>query len=55
MKPAESWDRLGWNLDLEYFIEPLTEVVGELMHFTRDPFSAKQNDVVDGLLEVLRS
>jgi restriction system protein len=58
MKPAESWERLGWNLDREYFIERLEEVVGirnELMHFTTDPLSPKQYDAVEGLLEMLRT
>lgn len=58
MKPAELWARLGWNLDREYFIERLEEVVdvrNELMHFTPDPLSTKQYEAVEGLLEMLRT
>lgn len=58
MKPEENWARLLWNVDREYFIERLAEVVAvrnELMHFTPDPLSARQYAAVEGLLEMLRT
>jgi restriction system protein len=58
MKPEENWVKLEWNVDREFFIERLAEVVevrNELMHFTPDPLSPEQYAAVDGLLEMLRT
>jgi restriction system protein len=58
MRPKENWAKVQWNVDHEYFIERLLEVVevrNELMHFTPDPLSSEQYATVEGLLEILRT
>ena len=58
MKPGENWAKVQWNIDHEYFIDRLHEVVevrNELMHFTPDPLSSEQYATVEGLLEILRT
>jgi restriction system protein len=57
MRPKENWAKVQWNVDHEYFIDRLREVVevrNELMHFTPDPLSPEQYETVEGLLEILR-
>ena len=58
MRPRENWVKVQWNIDHDYFLERLHEVVGvrnELMHFTPDPLSTEQYATVEGLLEILRT
>jgi restriction system protein len=58
MRPRENWAKVQWNIDHEYFLDRLQEVVevrNELMHFTPDPLSAEQYATVEGLLEILRT
>jgi restriction system protein len=58
MRPEANWAQLLWNVDRDYFIERLQEVVdvrNELMHFTPDPISAHQFAAVEGLLAMLRA
>ena len=58
LKPENSWAKLGWDIDRDYFIARLEEVVdirNDLMHFTTDPVTLAQRDAVEGLLEMLRA
>lgn len=58
MRSEDNWAKLEWNVDREYFIDRLAEVVNvrnELMHFTPDPLSQEQYAAVSGLLEMLRT
>lgn len=58
MRSEENWAKLDWNVDREFFIDRLDEVVkvrNELMHFTPDPLSSEHYAAVDGLLELLRT
>lgn len=58
MRSEGNWAKLGWNVDREYFIECLNEVVeirNDLMHFTTDDADPAQYDAVEGLLEMLRT
>jgi restriction system protein len=58
IRPEGNWAKLGWNVDREYFIECLNEVVeirNDLMHFTTDDAGPAQYDAVEGLLEMLRT
>ena len=57
MRPQENWAKVQWNIDRDYFLDRLHEVVrvrNELMHFTPDPLSTEQYATVEGLLEILR-
>ena len=58
MKLEANWSKLQWNVDREFFVDRLSEVVkvrNELMHFTPDPLSVEQYAAVEGLLEMLRT
>jgi restriction system protein len=58
MRPEENWSKLAWNMDREYFVDCLENVVmirNELMHFTTDDVDPAQYSAVEGLLEMLRT
>ena len=58
MKPETNWAKLSWDVDHDYFIARLEQVVdirNDLMHFTTDPVALAQYNAVEGLLEMLRA
>lgn len=58
LKDEEHWERLGWDVDHQLFLEWLEECRAfrnNLMHFSPDPLTDEQLRPVEGLLQLLRS
>ncbi|GAA0520554.1 hypothetical protein GCM10011581_10880 [Saccharopolyspora subtropica] len=58
LEPVAHWQRLGWPLDHQVFLDRLEQVRAirnELMHFTPDPLNAAQLDCLTGFVRMLRT
>ncbi|SDE07161.1 CBS domain-containing protein [Glycomyces harbinensis] len=58
LKEEKYWSRLGWGISQTMFLDQLQSVIAvrnSIMHFSSDPLSDKQRDVLQEFREILSS